>query len=111
MNKSDIYNMSDSGVNKTVKIQGTKWDRKRRVSMKTVAEINRLQMCGCSNSKIAKKLNLNYSTVRYYTDDEYKNKVNHRKGAHSHGYLSDSNRAEYKRKLVMSGAHVIYPID
>lgn len=111
MTKSDIYNMTDYSVNRAVKIQGTKFDRKRKLSEKTISEIMRLNRCGCSDSKIAKKLNLSSSNVRYYTNEEYRNMVNHRKGSHSKGYLSDSNRAEYKRKLVMSGAHVIYPMD
>ena len=108
MKRSDILKMSDSAVNKAVKIQGTKFDRKRKYSDKVISTAQWLCACGVPVAKIAAKLNLNYSTVKRWVDDEFRYKCDHVGGTHDVGYISNAERAEYKRKLVASGAHVIY---
>lgn len=108
MKRSDVLKMSDSAVNKAVKIQGTKFDRKRKYSDKVISTAKWLNACGMPVAKIAAKLNVSYATAKFWVDDEYRMAKCHKGGSHDNGYISNSERAEYKRKLVASGAHVIY---
>jgi hypothetical protein len=111
MTKKELLSMSNYNLDKTVKIQGTKFDRKRKVSAKTIAKINYLKACGKTYCEIAKMLELNPITVRYHFDENYKYKMCHVGGTHAHGNLDLDNRASYKRSLVSANAHVIYPMD
>lgn len=111
MTKKEVLGLSDYALDKVVKIQGTKFDRKRKISDNTISKIKYLRACGNSFSTIAKKLNVSYIAARYYTDEEFKNKLNHRPGSHANGNFTIKDRADYKRKLVSSNAHVIYPMD
>lgn len=109
MTKKEILNMSNNALDKVVKIQGTRFDRKRKVSAKTIEKINYLKACGVSNTSIAENLNISTKTVRYYTDDAYRWMDCHKGGTHGHGKITASNRAQYKRMLLSSNANVIYP--
>ena len=111
MKKKEVLSLSDYALDKVVKIQGTKFDRKRKLSDKTISKMKYLSACGYSASRIAKTLGTNYVVVKYHTDPEYRYRVNHKGGSHSHGEMDLQNRAEYKRGLVSANAHVIYPMD
>lgn len=110
MTKKEVLKLSDSAVDTTVKIQGTKFDRKVKISPSTIDKMKYLSACGYSNYKIAKMCNVSHTAVRYHLDPEYRYAVNHSGGTHAVGYLDLHNRANYKRKLVSSNAHVIYPM-
>lgn len=111
MTKKNVLSLSNYELDKVVKIQGTKFDRKRKLSDNTIAKIKWLHSCGKSYHKIANLLGVSYSAARYYTDPIYKYLVCHRGGSHAHGELTLNNRAEYKRGLVAANARVIYPMD
>ena len=111
MTKKEVLALSNSELDKVVKIQGTKFDRKRKVSDRTISEIQRLFRCGKSMYSISKEMGVSVTTVQYYTDPVFRFLRNHTGGSHAHGVMDASNRAEYKRSLVRSNAKVVYPMD
>ena len=111
MTKKEVLALSNSELDKAVKIQGTKFDRKRKLSNSTIDRIKYLSSCGKSFYAIANMLGLNYATVRYHSDEAFRWKVNHRGGSHAQSSIyTPSERANYKRGLVSANAHVIYPM-
>lgn len=109
MTKKEILGMSDNALDKVVKIQGTRFDRKRKVSAKTIEKINYLKACGLTNSAISENLSVSTKVVKYYTDASYRYRDCHKGGTHAHGKKTTQDRAQYKRTLLSSNANVIYP--
>lgn len=106
--KKSLLLLSDTQLNQTVRIQGTKFDRKRKVSDKTDAKMKELYNSGMSVIDIARLLNMNYGTVRYHVDEDYNKLCRSRNGRHTgKTHISVQDRIEYKRKLVKAGAKVI----
>lgn len=106
MNKKlELLKLTDEALDKKVKIQGTQYDRKRKVTDKTIAKMKSLSSNGKSVSEIASKLGLNYTTVKYNVDPMFKAAYNAtRNGAHTgKDKISMKNRIAYKRELVATG--------
>jgi len=75
MTKKEILKLSALELDKSVKIQGTDYDRKRVVTSKIRNKIKALSAKGKSDKEIAEKLNINLTTILYNTDPEYRRKV------------------------------------
>lgn len=105
MNKIDVLKMIDSEVDKAVKIQGTPYDRKRKITSSTLTKMQKLSKKNKTFAQIAKELGLNYTTVRYNLDDEFRKSYSAtRNGAHTgKDHISIQNRVAYKRALVAEG--------
>ena len=109
--KQNIIRMSDSQVDKLVKLQGTKFDRKRTVSPAMVQKMIYLSECGLSTNRIAAECGVSWITAKYHTDLEWRENYNRtRNGKHYGKYSDKSERAEYKRRLLKANARVIYPM-
>lgn len=112
MTKKEVLGMNDRDIDRVVKIQGTRFDRKRKVSKETIEKIKYLRVCGKSYSSIAKELGISDKTARYYCDDFYRWLDCHKGGTHKKSAIfTPSERGGYKRRLVSANAHVIYPKD
>jgi len=112
MTKKEVLALNNSEIDKVVKIQGTKFDRKKKVSANTISNIRWLRSCGKSYAAIAEETGVSTGTVRYYTDPFYRFSVCHTGGTHATSSVhTTAERGEYKRKLVSANAHVIYPMD
>lgn len=107
--RRDLLGMSDAQLDKVVKIQGTKFDRKRKISDKTIASMKRLVGKGIDVKEIAKKLDVSTFMIKYHTDDEFRYKFNFfRSGKHTGvDKITPADRAQYKRDLVKSRKRVI----
>lgn len=105
MNKIDVLKMIDAEVDKVVKIQGTPYDRKRKVSPETLVRMQKMDRKGKSISEIAKSLGLSYFTVKYNVDSVWREMYNKtRNGAHTgKDHISKTDRVAYKRQLVAEG--------
>ena len=105
MTKLQTLTLTDAMLDKAVKIQGTKYDRKRKLSESVIKKMCGMSKKGDTVSQIAKKLGLNYSTVRYNVDPVYREEYNaKRNGAHTgKDKISVLNRISYKRSLVAAG--------
>ena len=111
MTKKEVLRMSDSAVDSTVKIQGTKFDRKWTISQDLVKKMQWLAACGLTPTQIAERCCVSWGVAKYHTDPEYRYWHNRTKNSKHYGKSSDvSERASYKRKLVSANAHVIYPM-
>lgn len=97
--------LNDEALDKAVKIQGTDYDRKRKVKKSDVKMMKKLYKKGYSYSAIASVFGVSYSTVKYNIDDNYRLLYNFfRDGTHTgKTHLSKSNRVSYKRELVANG--------
>lgn len=105
MTKLEILTMTDAALDKTVKIQGTKYDRKRKISDATIAKAKKLFSKGKLIADIARQLGVNYSSIRYQIDDDYRKSYNmSRSGAHTgKDHITKLDRVAYKRQLVAAG--------
>lgn len=101
-----VMKMSDVDLDKAVRIQGTKFDRKRRVSDEVRDDMRRMYFSGMSIAEICVKTGLCHSTVRYNVDDAWRALFNSkRSGAHTGvDHITFENRVEYKRNLVRTKA-------
>ena len=106
MNKKlQLLTLTDEALDKKVKIQGTQYDRKRKVTDKTISKMKSLASSGKSISEIASKLGLNYMTVKYNVDPAFKAIYNAtRNGAHTgKDKITMKDRISYKRQFVAAG--------
>ncbi len=105
MTKLQLLTLTDNALDQKVKIQGTKYDRKRKVSDATIKKASGLFARGKTISEIASKLGLNYTTVRYNVDPVFKAEFNaKRSGAHTgKDHITKLDRIAYKRTLVAKG--------
>lgn len=105
MTKVEILTMMDGALDKAVKIQGTQYDRKRKVSNATIKKITKMFDNGKDVAEIARKMGLTARTVRYHADPVWRKEyIAKLSGKHTgKNKISVSNRIAYKRKLVAAG--------
>ena len=101
--------MSDTQLNRSFKIAGTDYDRRRKLSNRDIYDLKR----SYNRTKdpdiniLAERYNVSPQTIRYHIDPEYKAERNRRRveiGFNSEpieGYAAEL--ADYKRKLLSSG--------
>lgn len=67
-------------------------DRRRKLSAEQICQIKSMFESGSTKKSIAKQFNISLPTVRYYVDDEYKDKTKKalRESARKRGYSYDS---------------------
>ncbi len=104
MTKIEILKMTDDKLDEAIKIQGTQYDRKRKLSEAMLNKIKKLAK-NSTYQQIAKELGLLPSTVRYHIDPVWKAHYNAtRDGRHcGKDKITVKNRVEYKRSLVAAG--------
>lgn len=102
MTRKQVLALDDLYLDKVVKIQGTKFDRKRKVSDSTIKKIKRLYDKGMSVTEICEKYSMNWLTVKYNVDPEYKKVYNERRDGKHTGVdsISKAERIQYKRDLI-----------
>lgn len=103
--KIELLTMTDDALDATVKIQGTEFDRKRKVAPAILKKMASMYKKKSSISEIANKLGLNYLTVRYNVDPVFKAEFNaKRDGKHTgKDNITIKDRVAYKRSLVAAG--------
>lgn len=100
--RKEAMRLSDVDLDRLVKIQGTQYDRKRRVNDKERAEMRRLYFSGQTVAAISKLTGFGQTTVRYNVDDDWRAWFNAtRSGDHTGtDTMTFSDRVKYKRDLV-----------
>lgn len=68
--------MSDTKVDHTVKLEGTNYDHRRRLTLEDVSAINTEYFHGASISSLANKYNVSYITIQYHVDPQLKKEHN-----------------------------------
>ena len=109
MKKSELLELTDSEFNKKVKVAGTNWDRRRKLTNKDIYEIKRMYSRIKSVSDIAERFNVCNSTVKYHLFEDYKayknrDRLNYVNNSNSGSY---KELASYKRKLLNENKRLI----
>lgn len=106
MKRKQLLQQNDKTIDRVVKIQGTAFDRKRKVTPKLVKQMSKMLHKNKSIAEIAKYFNLSYATVRYNIDPEWrKAQIAAQRGKHTgNTYITTKDRVEYKRSLIKSRA-------
>lgn len=98
---------NDVLLDQKVKIQGTDYDRSRKVTKQMLSAMKQMIKMGDSYASIANKFGVTASTVRYNLDKRYKNYVNSTRDNYARnnnqGYTTLQDRAAYKRSLIEKG--------
>ena len=96
--------LTDDALDKVVKIQGTKYDRKRKVSEATLKKMLSMSK-NKSYQEIARKLDMSPITVRYNIDPVWRAQYNQKRDGKHTGKknISILDRVAYKRSLVAAG--------
>jgi hypothetical protein len=109
MTKIEVLTLTDDKVDKVVKIAGTDWDRKRKVTS-AVAKRMGSMTSRKSLSDIAEKFGVSEYTVKYNTDPSFRmNEIwrctekTRRNGPKGKITCTPKNRVAYKRSLVAAG--------
>ena len=105
LTKIEALCLTDDKLDSVVKIQGTQYDRKRKISPETVKKMMKLSSSGKSISEIADKLGISYTGVRYNIDPQWRATYNAtRDGKHTgKDHITVKDRVAYKRNLVAQG--------
>lgn len=108
MNKTNIINLlklTDDELDKSIRIAGTDFDRKRKVTKDVLAKMKKLEAKGKSYAEIANIMGFSYHAVKYNLNPEYRNNYNATRDSRHMGtdHVTDKNRASYKRQLVAEG--------
>ena len=107
MNKS-LLQLDDKSLDKAVKISGTQYDRRRRLTDKQIARIHKLFTSrNKSIEYLANKFKVDSRTIRYHLDSDYrKSRISQAKSRKSiiitseEALLRLTERANYKRTLI-----------
>ena len=106
MNKKELMNESARVIDSMVKIQGTNYDRKRKVTKSMKRRMEQMYNAGKSYSTIANYFGVAYGTVRYNLDEDYKASLNAKRNEYARNWQPDSStvaeRVEYKKELLQN---------
>ena len=105
MNKIKVLSMVDEDLDKAVRIKGTDYDRKRKVTSKVLTDMKKMAKKGKSYSEISEALGFSYHAVKYNLDPEFRKSYNAtRDGSHvGKDKVTFKDRVAYKRQLVAEG--------
>ena len=104
MENNNIF-MDDVTLDRYIRIQGTEFDRKRKMTDRQVTYAKKLLNKGYPVLHVAKIMGVTSLTIRYNTDPEFR--LNHLKnvsGKHTGvDTVTRSDRVKYKKKLLADG--------
>lgn len=105
MTKLQTLTLTDNALDRAVKIQGTMYDRKRKISDSVIRKMTKMLKAGKTASYVAGLFGCSSTTVKYNTDPVYRELHKSRcSGAHTgKNHVSKLNRVAYKRQLVAAG--------
>ena len=104
MNKIELLTLTDDKLDSAVKIQGTMYDRKRKIPESIIKKMKTMSKRKNAD-EIAKKLNMRLRDVMYHIDPEFrKNYISKLSGKHTgKDHITVKDRVAYKRELVAAG--------
>lgn len=96
--------MTDFMIDKIVKLEGTDYDRRRKLTNKDIAAIKRAHRQGYSILSLAKKYGVSYGTIKYHLDSNFKQKIIEERSKNRYGYYDAAkqraSRIAYKRAII-----------
>lgn len=108
--KQSYLEMSDSELNRSVLVQGTSYDRRRKLSNQFIYNLKRRFNNGTDVAVIARDAGISIRDVRYHVDENYKHAYNKLRKLYKQSDSSSNpgELANYKRELLKQGKHLIY---
>ena len=114
MTKKDLINSPDYVVDNVVKIAGTNYDRRRKVTKSMKRRMIQMYDAGKSISSISVHFGVSYDSVKRAVIPEYntREKERKRKLRLENGYVPEydpnrqNERANYKRQLLMENKKI-----
>ena len=94
--------MTNSAVNSLIKLQGTDYDRRRKLTLSDIRDIKKKYDNGHSIASLAKEYKVVNNTIHYHVDEEYKKMHNKRRNESTRSkytYDGVKSRLEYKKQL------------
>ena len=104
LSKLEALTLTDDKLDDVVKIQGTVYDRKRKVSPKMATQMSKMLQKGKKLIDVAGAFDVTPHAVLYNTDPTYRAMHLSRCGKHTGtDHITVKNRVAYKRTLVAEG--------
>lgn len=108
MKTKALLKLPNNKLDKTVKIQGTIYDRKRVMNHLDIMNAKSMLRAGRKLNYVAAHYEVCTKTIKYNTDPEYRKTVLDKASGKHYGEVADiEERAEYKRSLLKRRARVI----
>lgn len=99
-----IVDRTNSEIDNAVKIQGTNYDRKRKVTKDMKRRMQQMYDSGKSYYYIADYYGVSLPTVKYNLDEEFKKESNERRNNYARNWKPTNEtyleRVDYKRELL-----------
>lgn len=103
MKRKQALNLSDIDLDKKIRIQGTQYDRKRKLTDKDCAKASKLyNKKDYTYEMLGEMFSVHPTTIKYYLDPNFRAlRIKHAGGKHT-GVVACTfeNRVDYKRNLV-----------
>lgn len=104
MSKLEALTLTDDKLDEVVKIQGTVYDRKRKVTPKMATQMSKMLAKGKKLVDVAAAFDVVPQTVLYNIDPTYRAMKLRSCGKHTGvDHITVKNRVAYKRTLVAEG--------
>lgn len=104
MNKRELLREKNYVIDSAVKIQGTNYDRKRKVTKSMKHRMEQMYAAGKSYRQIAEHFGVAPQTVKYNLDEDYKAWKNGTRNNYARNWQPDSTtqaeRVAYKKELL-----------
>lgn len=111
MTKKEKLMLSDSALNSVIGIEGTNYDRRRKLTNKQIASIKRSAEKGKDIKFLSEKYGVSQNTIRYHVDPKFKAYMNAKRAEYgSYTNASSSYKkelAEYKRFLIHNNKRLV----
>lgn len=99
-----IVDRTNSEIDNAVKIQGTNYDRKRKVTKDMKRRMQQMYESGKTYGYIADYYGVSWPTVKYNLDEEFKKETNEKRNDYARNWKPTKEtyleRVDYKRKLL-----------
>ena len=99
-----MMNMSSTAIDSAVKIQGTNYDRKRKVTKSMKHRMEQMYTSGKSYSYIAEYFGVTPYTVRYNLDEDFRYERNKKRNDYARNYTPTKetveDSVEYRKELL-----------
>lgn len=98
--------MTDYIIDRIVRLEGTDYDRRRKLSTQDVVKIRKAYVAGYSITKLASMFGVSYLTIKYHIDEDFKTDIKKRRACYApSAYDATAQRRDriaYKKSILKS---------
>lgn len=104
LNYDEVNNCRDYVFDHKIRIQGTKYDRRIKITPEIHDEIRRKYESGYTIAELAKCYNVSWTCIKYHVDDNYKARTNEIRPSYgwygNKKHITVEDRVKYKKDLI-----------